>query len=329
MPRNICLNMKKKFSFLAALFVLLCQPSFADSVRIETTAFGQLMFYPDYTAPATVVSLNDAHLSAQISAEITEFKFRTGATVNQDDLLVSLDCRDLKQTLKQAEAGLTFNKDQFKRIKRLRAQKNASEEQYSRTLNDLQQAEASAELARIQVDRCNIRAPFSGIILERMASTGDFASPGTPLIRLLDNEAIELDAQVPNILIDELRQAAEKTFIYANRQLPVSIERIANYVDTQTAGQTVRLSFVDETPLPGIAGRLKWRASTPHIPSRFIVRRKGELGVFIYDNGEARFKVIPDALEGHPAAIALEQNTPVITANYSGLTDGTPVQLNE
>lgn len=321
--------MKKKISFLAFFLLLVCQPSLAESVRIEATAFGQLMFYPDYTAPATVVSLNDAHLSAQISAEITGFMFRTGATVNKGDLLVSLDCRDLRQTLKQAEAGLTFNKDQFQRIKRLRAQKNASEEQYSRALNDLKQSEASAELARTQVSRCNIRAPFSGIILERLASTGDFASPGTPLIRLLDTESIELDAQVPNILIEELEQAAEKTFIYANRQFPVRIERIANYVDTQTAGQTVRLSFIDESPLPGIAGRLRWRASTPHIPSRYIVRRKGQLGVFLYHEGKAQFQEIPDALEGHPAAIVLEQNTPVITANFSGLIDGMSVQLSE
>jgi RND family efflux transporter MFP subunit len=321
--------MKKKYAFLAGFLLLVCQPSFADSVRIETTAFGQLMFYPDYTAPATVVSLNDAHLSAQISAEIKAFKFRTGATVNEGDLLVSLDCSDLKQSLKQAEAGLTFNKDQHQRIKRLKAQKNASEEQYSRTLNDLQQAEASAELARIKVNRCSIRAPFPGIILERLASTGDYASPGTPLIRLLDTEAIELDAQVPNLLIEELTNAGEKSFIHANRQYAVKIERIAAYVDTQTAGQTVRLSFVDEVPLPGIAGRLKWRASTPHIPSRYIVRRNGQLGVFLYQNGKAQFQAIPDALEGHPAAIMLEQNTPVITANFSGLIDGMPVQLNE
>jgi RND family efflux transporter MFP subunit len=321
--------MKNKFSFLVGLILLLCQPSFADSVRVETTAFDQLAFYPDYTAPATVVSLNDAHLSAQVSAEIEEFMFRAGAIVKEGDLLVSLDCRDLRQSLKQAEAALTFNADQFRRIKRLRAQKNASEEQYSSTLNNLQQAEASAELARTQVERCSIRAPFSGIVLERLASTGDYASPGTPLVRLLDTESIELDAQVPHILINELEQAAEKSFIYANRQYPVRIERIANYVDTQTAGQTVRLSFTGETPLPGIAGRLKWSASTPHIPSRYIVRRKGKLGIFLYHDGKAQFQVVPDALEGHPAAVDLKQNTQVITANFSGLTDGMPVQRSE
>lgn len=56
---------------------------------------------------------------------------------------------------------------------------------------------AEVELARIEVARCEIRAPISGVIAERSVEPGEYVRPGTNLFRIVDLTVVEVPIQVP------------------------------------------------------------------------------------------------------------------------------------
>lgn len=297
----------------------------AEPLHVETSPIGDVQFYPRHTAPATVASLNDSQLGAQINARVEEITAEEGQQVEKGSILIRLDCRDSEQELKQARAQWEFARDQFNRIKQLRANRNASEEAYSQRRFELTQAEVARAQAELQVERCIISAPFKGVVLEKMVSIGDLAAPGTLLLRILDTSHIEVDASVPYTLVDSLVEAEEYYFEQRGIRYPLELLRVTDYIDTVSNDQKIYLGFVSTPPLPGAAGRLTWTESRPFLPNRYIVQRDGKLGIFTLDNERARFVVLPDALEGLAAEIDLPPELRIITSGLDALSNDDPV----
>lgn len=61
----------------------------------------------------------------------------------------------------------------------------------------IDQLEAAASLARSQVDRCEITAPFAGVIADVLVTEGEQVAPGSPIVRLIDPERLELPLRIP------------------------------------------------------------------------------------------------------------------------------------
>lgn len=72
------------------------------------------------------------------------------------------------------------------------------------------QAEAQLQLANINLGHAEIRAPFSGPVLEMFTAVGDRTAPGTALLSIADASEFIVRAPVPNIYIDRFRTALEE-----------------------------------------------------------------------------------------------------------------------
>ena len=75
------------------------KPSF---LHVTTQALSELLFTTNYSAPATVVSLNDSNISAEIQARAIKINATVGEQIKKGKLLVELDCRSFINTKKQA-----------------------------------------------------------------------------------------------------------------------------------------------------------------------------------------------------------------------------------
>ena len=88
------------------MFLLCCSALAEDNVRVKTAALADIAIYPLRSAPATVISLNDTVVSAQIAAKIEQIPVRVGDVVDAGSLLVSVDCDDYILARRQAQARL-------------------------------------------------------------------------------------------------------------------------------------------------------------------------------------------------------------------------------
>jgi RND family efflux transporter MFP subunit len=303
---------------------------------VTSAPVGERLFFPRHSAPAEVASLNQASIPAEVEGRLLELSARVGDRVAAGQPLARLDCRDHELRLRQAQAGLEaaaaaqrLAERQLVRVKSLRADQAASEELLNQRQTELaasqaEQAmqEAQVAAARLAVSRCQVQAPFTGVVVARLAAEGEWLPPGAPLLRLLDSERLELVAQLPLALVATLEGAAELRFETAGHSHPARLRRLLPLLDPKGRHQEGRFDLGDPAPLPGSSGRLVWHSSLPHLPADLLVRRDEALGVFLLEGEHARFHPIPTALEGQPAPSDLPAEARLILEGRHGLVDG-------
>jgi RND family efflux transporter MFP subunit len=310
---------------------------------ITTRPLAEVLIYPERSAPATVESLNDADLSAEITARIERILVRVGDEVAGGDALVELDCRDYRSrlaaqqaALRQLEAQHRLAASQLERARNLRDRRGASQEEVEQRETELlaldaqlaSQREAITQ-AELNVGRCAIRAPYRAAVTARLGDEGTLATPGMHLLRIVQTDALELSAQLRADEVQDIRSAASLAFDVQGERYPVELRRTVPVIDPRTRTVELRLDFPARSPPPGAAGRLVWRSAIPHLPADLLVRRNGTLGVFVANDGAAQFKALPGAQEGQPAAIDLPPETRIVVAGRERLGDGAAVSAGE
>lgn len=293
-----------------------------------------MVIYPQVEAPSSVKSLNDSSISASISGAVKDIPAEVGNLVQKGTILVHIDDSDfvlekerleirLKRVAKQRDGA-------FRDYQRKKRSKGAVSKtvvsraatEYAVLNLDHQDTQAQLKLAENKIQRCTIRAPFTGIIRERLGRVGEFISPGKPLIRIIDVENIEVAANVQTKDVQSLEKAKEINFVFNKQVFPLKLRSVVKVRDQRTRTQEVRLSFVDKEELPGTAGRLRWIHTQPHIPPELMVRRQGKLGIFILKNKKAHFLPMEGALEGRPIPTILPLSTKIIVKGRNGIKHG-------
>lgn len=295
----------------------------------------KIAIHPMRSAPATALSLNHATLSAQILAKVDAIKVGVSQKVAKGDILLQLDCTDYQLALETAKVAL---KIADARLKLASSQKNRSEQLLNKQLTsqeaadttqteavarkgELEQAKLALRKAEIEVQRCLVKAPFDGIVTERVVSVGQLAAVGTPLITLMETDSIELSAQVKPSDLDQLQHAQEMYF-ETQKRFPVKLLRMGGIVNSQTRSQEIRLSFHEESPPPGTAGKLVWSDGRNYVSADFVVKRKGSWGVFVNRKGVAEFVPLLNVIPGRPTLTALPGDTQIITKKLGQLESG-------
>lgn len=334
-------HLSQKLSFVPFLLFGICAVvSAADAIPVRTEPLSQLAIYPESAAPAVVVSLNNSPITSQVDALVLDVPVRVGDTVKSGAVLVQLSCRDfelerarLLGERQATQAKLELSQWQLKQAETLAQQQTLPEEQVQEKRSQLAvlHGDIAAHAARIetterQISNCIVKAPFAGVVTERLIAVGQFAAKGTPLVRLLDTSHPEVSAQVSSRETPALQNAGSLVFEHNGENYPLHLRALLPTIRTETGTQEVRLDFVNAKAEPGAAGRLLWRNKIMHIPAELLVKRGEQLGVFVNLNGSAHFQALPEAQSGRPAAISLPADSQIIITGQFALQEGVAIK---
>jgi RND family efflux transporter MFP subunit len=339
---NASTQLARRSRFALALLLVAWTSLPAEEVRPVTTArLADLAVSAARDAPAEVVSLNRAMLSAELNARVVALHAEVGDRIGVGDVLVELDCRDYTARVDQAGAALAAIEAQIEfadyRSNRARtlSERNAVAEEALReretTLQRLvaerdgQRAALSA--ARLHVERCKVRAPFAAVVVARPAQLGALAAPGTPLVELLDVDSVEVQARVRRGLLEGLDDAAEVVFNDGRADFPLRRRAALPDVDPRGDSVELRLTFTGPRAAPGTPGRLVWRDAGLALPPYLVEQRDGVSGVFTVNDARAHFMLLGRVQEGRPVPVELPPETRLVIDGRAGLVDGDPVRV--
>lgn len=300
-----------------------------EVARVSTQALGELTFFPAYSAPARVISLNQSRISARLNARIDSIRFRVGDRVKKDDVLVELDCSDATLNRAAAQSRRDLAQREFNRLSKLKKAKVTTEQNLNAAEADLSQARVAWRQAQLQVSRCEVKAPYNGIVTARMASEGELASPGTPLLSLTDTDTLEVIAEISPADSSSLASAGKTLYEWNSRKYPVSIRSLSPVINPDNRNREIRLLFDRQMALAGSAGRIHWQSTIAHVPADLLLERNESLGVFVNEQGTARFLTIAGAQAGQPAVTDLPPDTPIVVEGRYGLQDGDRLEARE
>lgn len=331
--------------YLVLLFIScssLAQTNQATAVPVTTKPLSAVLIERQLTANAEVMAVNDSQLSSEVVAVVSQIHVDTGDQVSQGELLLSMDAMDLNLQLDQAKANAKAADARLQQAElRLKRANELKHNQYI-SADDLLGRETDvavlrAELLRLkvaekaaerQVQKSQIKAPFEGVVTNRQAQLGQLLVMGSPILNLVQISDKEINAKVPSHLVSQLATTDRLFFMQNNQRLAVELIQISSVIEQQTSMQTARFKPLGEV-LVGQTGQLVWFLTGQMLSADLVVKRNGQLGVFVAQDDQAKFIVLPTAQEGRPVAIDANINWPgpVIIGGRERLQDGQTISV--
>ena len=329
---------------LAGLGLCLC--AFAalaetPAIPVAHAPLAELSVPVTRSLPARVIELRRARLAAEIAAPIRAVPVEVGEQVVSGQTVAEFDCRDARlqaeqvnQQLSLQRARLALADQQLARIRRLADTQMASAEALDQQQAEQRQATAqvgaqiaSLELAKRQVEKCTLLAPYDGVIVAAPGQPGSYATPGTLIIEMADPQAVELEVQPGTEQAAELAQAEALAFTFAGQRWAAQPRAIVDVIDRATQTRAARFTLPAPPPPPGANGRLEWQLQGYFVPPDLVLERDGRLGVFVLNTPpeSAGFHPLPHAIPGQPARLNLPGDTLLITRGRHALVDGARV----
>lgn len=315
-------------------------PAAAAASTVKTQPFAALALQPQREAPASVVPRNETRLAAEVAGRVLRWTADTGAAVRRGALLVELDASDHKLAVDRARAAvqasqarLALARQQMQRARELveqgffsREALNARETEAQLAQTDLASQQAQLAGAELALRKTRIVAPFDASVKERLAQAGEFVAAGTALYVLTQTGSPEVSAQVALADVAGVRASERVEFVGSEGTVPLKLLRVASTVTAPA--RTVEVRLAPRQPVViGSAGQLRWSDHRPHVPASLLVQRERRLGVFVVENGKARFVPLAQAQEGRAAPADLPANALVVVAGHAALRDGQPVTV--
>jgi RND family efflux transporter MFP subunit len=283
----------------------------------------------------TVRASRRATIAPLISGTVAEVRVGLGSSVQAGDVLVRLSAREVEARLEQTRAVSEQAARDRTRATNLVGQGAMSVAEYESAMAQWNVARARQTEASTFAERRVLRAPFAGVITSKIASVGDTALPGQPLLVLEARSALRLEAQVPETTGERLA---------IGDTLPVRIEgldrdlegRLAEVQPASDATTRTRLFKIDLPETAGLRSGQFGRALFPGresltvtVPSEAVVHHGQLESVFVVDSGIARLRLVRSGREWNgrmEISSGLSGGETVAVAGANQLVDGVRVE---
>jgi membrane fusion protein, multidrug efflux system len=149
------------------------------------------------TATGQVEPIQSIQLRPEVDGRLVEILVREGAEVAQGTPLFKVDDGELKAQVARAQADRDLAQQALTRTKQLLQEKAAAPADVERAEAQMRSTQAGLDLLQLRLDRTVVRAPFSGVVGQRLASLGDYVNNSTRLITLQTVSPQRVAFQVP------------------------------------------------------------------------------------------------------------------------------------
>lgn len=225
------------------------------------------------TFSGQLVARQNATLAARMTATVAGVLVDVGDRVEQGDILIRLDNADLsakvrqvQQALASAQSQLNTARSDYRRMETLLAKKLVPQSQFDDAENRLNTARSEYRRAIAAVDEAEtqfgfslVRAPFTGLITEKIINQGDTATPGAAMLTLYNPDSMEAqvniaESSLPFVTIGDTLHLRLPTY---EKTLTGTIRTITPAADATSRSYRVALTLPvtdgeDQARLPGM-----------------------------------------------------------------------------
>jgi RND family efflux transporter MFP subunit len=361
---------------LAVLYALRVQQAFSATEVETTTAVVSRDVPPSagtpiLTASGYVVARRKAVVSSKIQGRLAELRVEEGSVVRAGEVIARLESIDFEAAVRRAEAAVQraeADLAEYRRQLRL-AEDLAKEKVVSSDERDaaasrvriaeaaLAQAEADLAYNRAQLENTEIRAPFSGVVVKKMAEVGESVAPIPPgvnistssgaIVALADLATLEVEADVAEANVAKVKngQPAEVTVeAIPDRRYKAVLRQVIPTADRTKATVMVKVTILDkdEDLKPEMSAKvtfleLERKVAAPAaaapvvlVPRESVVTRDGKPTVFLVREGRARARGVRLGTERKGGVIVeegLDGGETLVLRPKEDLRDGSPVKV--
>lgn len=269
----------------------------------------------------SLIANESADLQPQISGMVTGLFFKEGDLVHKGTLLVKINDASLQAQLKKQEAAYEISQSNLTREDQLFKLNAVNEDEYNASVLAVKSAQADMEFTKAEIDNCEIRAPFDGIIGVRFISPGAFVSPATVIATIYESNPIKVEFDLPEKFSSQIKIGTPITFKIQGNEKEYSgkVYVVNPGINAETRTLTVRaLCSNDGSLRPGSFANITVNLGSN--PSALLVPTQALIPVL---NGQQLFVARHDSAFSVPVQIGMRNDTSVEIT--SGINPGDTV----
>jgi|TARA_B100000965_G_scaffold406451_1_gene445469 RND family efflux transporter MFP subunit len=304
-------------------------------------------------ASGYVTARMQATVSSKITGKVLEVYIEEGMFVEKDQILAQLDDSTVQAELKFAETQLQEARRVFNRTLELRKDNLASQASLDAAESQLDGLKARLDISKQIVSDMKIRAPFSGVVINKAAQPGEMISPvsagggftRTGIGTIVDMDSLEVEVDVNESYINRVQPGQPAiTNLNAYPEWDISSEVIAIIptADRNKATVKVRIGLLekDQRVLPDMGAKVSFLKEQPNtksvvlkgviVPSTSVIKEGASSFVFLIKNGIiVKTKVQVESTSANYARIinGIKNGDSVVVNSNNGLQDGQEVVI--
>ena len=209
---------------------------------------------------ALVVASQEAILSSELAARIENIAVKEMQRFNKGDLLIQFDCSLYEAQKDVVSANSNSALIKLKSDEQMLQMRSIGKYELELSISEYEKAKSELRIAELNVERCQIKAPFDGAVEEVIVNTYETIQPQVELMKIIQTDILELEMVVSSEWVSWLKIGHPiKVYIdEIQKEFNASISGIGANVDA--VSQTIQLkgTITDASPalLPGMSGRV-------------------------------------------------------------------------
>ncbi len=288
-------------------------------------------------ATGQIEAIQSAELRAEVDGRIVEILMREGSEVEKGAGLFRIDDRELKAEVARAEAERDLAEQALTRTRQLLEQNASSTADLERAEATARSSRASLSLLELRLSRTTVRAPFTGVVGQRLVSLGDYVTSSDPLVTIETVDPARVAFTVPERYARDVRPGQRVVFRVAS--LPA--EEFSGVVDfVSPSVQLPSRTLLVKAVVPNGRRRLQAgmfaearlaTATRPRavvIPEQAILSVQGTQIVWVVTDGKATRRPVTIGLRAPGEAeitSGVDAGEQVVVGGLEMLQDGAPV----
>lgn len=168
--------------------------------------------------PVVVEAEARAILAAERAGVLSDLKVDVGNRVKAGDALGMVSHKNLSLQKELHQASSEYLHVQVENLTRLNAKGLAADEELKKVATELAVNGKQIEMVEEEIQRSGIRAPFSGVIVDRKVRPHEWVTPGQPVLELYDPTRLRVVGDLPADVAVRLKIGQKHQFHFSDIQ---------------------------------------------------------------------------------------------------------------
>lgn len=292
------------------------------------------------TQPATLVTDDEAKVSAETAGKISSLNIQLGTAVRKGQAIGHIDVTENQQKLQAALLSITKLTSDYERNKILLAGNATNANAVTDAKYELDAKKLEAAQLRTQISKANIIAPSDGVITERLKIAGEYVTAGTEIATITNVNTLKANVSVPESQVLPIKKG-QKAVITSQSYPGEQFTGTVNYVSPkgdENHNYAVQLAINNTSSLQLKAGLyvdVQFSAAATQQSHLMINKNALTEGVknpmvFVFKNGVVeKRKLVTGIEQGDYIAVksGLSEGELVVTSGQINLSDGSKAQI--